>query len=74
VISSIALCSHLARMIQQEDPANPHADQDLVNLIYAKLGITVARRTVANYRKAQGIPISGRRKRRSLPKHLPRSN
>ena len=60
------LSSHDARqqivsLIAQEDHNNPYSDQKLAELLREK-GYRIARRTVAKYREAAGIPSSGLRK------------
>ena len=49
----------------QEDPNSPISD-DLIVSTLAKDGVTVARRTVAKYRKMESIPSSFARKRRNV--------
>lgn len=61
-LSEQALRLWIARMVREEDPAHPYSDQDLSERLAAE-GITLARRTVAKYRKALGIPPSYRRRR-----------
>ncbi len=50
-------------LIEEEDPESPLSDED-IQKIFARRGITLARRTVAKYRKLSGIPSSHQRKRR----------
>jgi len=56
----IRLC--LSRIIESEPPDAPYTDLRLCEEL-KKIGITIARRTVAKYRKELGIDIPGRRKR-----------
>ena len=51
----------LQDLIDHEDKQRPYSDEDLVKEL-AKLGITVARRTVTKYRKAMSIPSSRQRR------------
>lgn len=65
-IGTSDLSAHDARqlllsLIAEEDHKNPYSDQKLADLLQEK-GYRVARRTVAKYREALGIPPSGVRK------------
>ena len=60
--SSTAIRAMLKKMIAGENPARPLSDNKLAAL-FAERGIQVARRTVAKYREAMGIPTSSERKR-----------
>lgn len=51
----------LLSLIAQEDHNNPYSDQKLADLLQEK-GYRIARRTVAKYREALGVPPSGLRK------------
>lgn len=51
----------LQEIIPSEDPRKPYSDQKLVELL-AHRGLTVARRTIAKYREALGIPPSSQRR------------
>lgn len=51
----------LNELIEKEDKHNPCSDDDLVGEL-AKIGLTVARRTITKYRKKMGIPSSRQRK------------
>ena len=53
---------HLQRFVAAEDPKEPLSDQALCHAL-AGVGVTVSRRTVANYRNELGIPTCARRKR-----------
>lgn len=61
--SEQALKARIARMIREEDPAHPLSDQTITQRL-AEEGISLARRTVAKYRQALGIPSSQRRRSR----------
>ncbi len=57
-----AVRHRIKTLIGDETPGNPLSDDDLVELL-ARDGINIARRTVAKYREALGIPSSYDRKR-----------
>lgn len=61
--SSIAIKAHIKALIDQEDPKKPISDNKLMSLLSEK-DINVARRTIAKYREAIGIPSSSERKKR----------
>jgi RNA polymerase sigma-54 factor len=61
--SSIAIKAHIKELIAQEDPKKPISDNKLMDLLSEK-DINVARRTIAKYREALGIPSSSDRKKR----------
>ena len=60
--SSTAIRAMLKKMIDAENPKKPLSDNKLADL-FDEQGIQVARRTVAKYREAMGIPTSSERKR-----------
>lgn len=60
--SSTAIRARIRKLIQEETPRKPLSDSKLVTLL-DEAGIKVARRTVAKYREAMGIPSSSERKR-----------
>ncbi len=60
--SSTAIRAMIRKMISEENPRKPLSDNKLAALFDEK-GIQVARRTVAKYREAIGIPTSSERKR-----------
>ena len=60
--SSTAIRAMLKKMIAEETPGKPLSDNKIADLFDAR-GIQVARRTVAKYREAMGIPTSSERKR-----------
>ncbi|QJQ98577.1 RNA polymerase factor sigma-54 [Halomonas sp. PGE1] len=60
--SSTAIRARIRKLIQEEPPRKPLSDSKLVTLL-EEAGIQVARRTVAKYREAMGIPSSSERKR-----------
>ncbi|MFN7710065.1 MAG: RNA polymerase factor sigma-54 [Holosporales bacterium] len=57
-----AVRHRIKALIQGESLGNPLSDDDLVELL-AREGVNIARRTVAKYREALGIPSSYDRKR-----------
>ena len=60
--SSTAIRARIRKLVQDEPARKPLSDSRLVDLL-AEDGIRVARRTVAKYREALGIPSSSERKR-----------
>ncbi|GAB2715548.1 RNA polymerase factor sigma-54 [Halomonas garicola] len=61
--SSTAIRARIKQLIEQEPPAKPLSDSRLAALL-DEAGIRVARRTVAKYREALGIPPTSERRRR----------
>lgn len=62
-VAAAALRHRLVRLIAAEDSADPLSDQALLAELARETGVTLARRTIAKYREAQGIPAAHRRKR-----------
>ena len=60
--SSTAIQAMIRRLIEQENPRKPLSDAALVKALDRE-GVTVARRTVAKYREAMGLPSSNERQR-----------
>ncbi len=60
--SATAIQAMIREMIDAEPPAKPLSDSRIANTLNER-GIEVARRTVAKYREALGIPSSTQRKR-----------
>ena len=60
--ASLSVKDAIEHLIQNEDPAQPLSDQQIVTLLEEK-GIHVARRTVVKYRESQKILSSTRRRR-----------
>ncbi|MEH6641839.1 MULTISPECIES: RNA polymerase factor sigma-54 [Halomonadaceae] len=60
--SSTAIRARLKKLVQEEPPGKPLSDSRLVTLL-GEGGVQVARRTVAKYREAMGIPSSSERRR-----------
>jgi RNA polymerase sigma-54 factor len=61
-MSSTAIRAKIRKLIAAEDPAKPLSDNSITEAL-SKEGIQVARRTIAKYREALGIPSSSERKR-----------
>ncbi|MGF6148557.1 RNA polymerase factor sigma-54 [Kingella potus] len=59
--SQTAVKAVLAQLIENEDKAAPHSDEALAALLKLQ-GIDIARRTVAKYREALGLPPAHQRK------------
>ena len=60
--SSISIKAYIKELISAEDPKKPLSDNKLMDLLEEK-EISVARRTIAKYREALGIPSSSDRKK-----------
>jgi RNA polymerase sigma-54 factor len=60
--SARSIRAKLQKMVQEEDPAKPLTDQQIVHL-FKEQGIQIARRTVAKYRDQLGILPARMRKR-----------
>jgi len=58
--SSTAISAMIRQLIESENPSKPWSDAKLTNLLKAQ-GVAVARRTVAKYREAIGLPPSHER-------------
>jgi RNA polymerase sigma-54 factor len=63
--SSTAIRAKIRKLVKDEDAESPLSDGRIAELLSAE-GIPVARRTVAKYREAMGIPPSNERRRASL--------
>jgi RNA polymerase sigma-54 factor len=61
--SSVAIRAMIKKLIAEESPRKPLSDNKIAELLGAKEGINVARRTVAKYREVMSIPSSTDRKR-----------
>ena len=73
-VAGAALRHRLVRLIGAENPATPLSDAALATQLTLQTGVSVARRTVAKYRKDQAIPSAGRRKRNPNPPNSPGSD
>lgn len=73
--SAAALRHRLGRIVAVEAPEAPLSDASLATQLAQETGVTLARRTVAQYREAEGIPPAHRRRRvakfRARPKTPP---
>ena len=63
--SATSIKYKIKKLILAEDPHNPISDDGIVEMLAVE-GITLARRTVAKYRKIENIPSSFARKRRNV--------
>lgn len=61
-VSARQVQAKLARLIREEDPRHPLSDQALAQRL-AEEGVSAARRTVAKYRQALGLPSAHGRRR-----------
>lgn len=61
--SAISIKAHIRALIDKEDPNKPLSDSKLMELLDNDQEISVARRTIAKYREALGIPSSSERKK-----------
>ncbi len=61
-VAAEAVRRRIRELIAREDPARPLSDERIARLLAAE-GVRVARRTVAKYREALGIPGSAARRR-----------
>ncbi|MBU1221839.1 RNA polymerase factor sigma-54 [Myxococcota bacterium] len=59
--ASEAVKEKIKKLIDSEDPAHPHSDQKIADLLSSQ-GIEIARRTVHKYREQMNILSSGKRK------------
>ncbi|MGH8169985.1 MAG: RNA polymerase factor sigma-54 [Steroidobacteraceae bacterium] len=63
--SSTAIRAKIRKLVKDEEAESPLSDGRIAELLSAE-GIPVARRTVAKYREAMGIPPSNERRRAAL--------
>ncbi|MBZ0272632.1 RNA polymerase factor sigma-54 [bacterium] len=61
-VASEAVKSHIETLIQEEDDKKPFSDQEIVELLRRRHGISIARRTVTKYREMMHIPSSTKRR------------
>ena len=59
--SATAIKARIKQLIAEENPKKPLSDQQICNQFSAQ-GIVVARRTIAKYREAMGLPTASLRK------------
>jgi RNA polymerase sigma-54 factor len=62
-VASESVKATIKKMLSEEDPAKPLSDKQIVEMLNDTLQVNIARRTVAKYREAMGIPSSTKRKR-----------
>ncbi len=62
-ISAESVKHFIKQLINEEDPKSPLSDKKIAEILKEKFKIQIARRTVAKYREALGIPSSSKRKR-----------
>jgi RNA polymerase sigma-54 factor len=67
IIAGAALRARLGRLIGEEARDRPLTDEALGQALEQATGVSLARRTIAKYREALGIPPAHRRKARMLP-------
>jgi len=60
--SAEAIRQHIKGMIDAEDPLNVLSDDQIVDAL-TRMGVAIARRTVAKYRESLGVPSSVQRRR-----------
>jgi len=61
-VSQDQICHAIRELIAAEDPGAPLSDQQLFTILQSQ-GLVNSRRTIAFYRKKEGIPSSYSRKR-----------
>ena len=63
-VASESVKAAIKNLISHEDPQKPWSDKQLVDCLNKELQVNIARRTVAKYREALGIPSSTKRKKK----------
>ena len=63
-VASESVKAAIKNLISHEDPHKPWSDKQLVECLSKDLQVNIARRTVAKYREALGIPSSTKRKKK----------
>ena len=61
-VTSNRIIAEIKQAIGNEDPAAPLSDRIITDMLAAK-GFDIARRTVAKYREALGLPVARLRKK-----------
>jgi len=56
-VSNTEVKSIIKTIIEEEDPKKPFSDEAIMNILRSR-GFDIARRTVAKYREALGLPVS----------------
>ena len=62
-VSNATIKAYIAELIAKEDRERPYSDQKLADLVQARFGVKLVRRTVTKYRKQMQIGGSGERKK-----------
>lgn len=62
-ISSEAIKNAILEIVEQEDKTKPLSDEKIVEILEKRIGVKIARRTVAKYREELKIPNSSERKK-----------
>jgi RNA polymerase sigma-54 factor len=52
----------MKRLVEEEDPSDPHSDDRLAALLLEREGVCLARRTVTKYRKVLAISSASMRR------------
>jgi RNA polymerase sigma-54 factor len=60
--SQASIKQRIKEFIEKENKSSPLSDERLADMLHEKDGLTIARRTVTKYRKAQMIPSSSQRR------------
>lgn len=63
-VASESVKAAIKNLINHEDHQKPWSDKQLVDCLNKELQVNIARRTVAKYREAMGIPSSTKRKKK----------
>jgi RNA polymerase sigma-54 factor len=63
-VASESVKAAIKNLINHEDQNKPWSDKQLVECLSNELQVNIARRTVAKYREALGIPSSTKRKKK----------
>ncbi len=61
-VGSESVKATIKRLVSEEAPKKPLSDEKIVDILKQELQVNIARRTVAKYRSALGIPSSSKRK------------
>ena len=61
--SATSIKAHIKKLIETENPKKPLSDNIIMQQLEKDQNISVARRTIAKYREALGIPTSSERKK-----------
>ncbi|WP_018125395.1 RNA polymerase factor sigma-54 [Desulfovibrio oxyclinae] len=61
-VGSESVKALIKKLISEEEPKKPLSDEKIGEILKERLDVNIARRTVAKYRSAMGIPSSSKRK------------